>query len=42
MNFIHAVKNLPRLVGDARAARLRAMLAVVLPGRMVEWVAPTC
>jgi len=40
MKFIHAVKSLPRLVDDARAARLRVMPAVVLTGRMVEWLAP--
>jgi predicted AAA+ superfamily ATPase len=32
MNFIHAVKTLPRLVDDALAARLRVMPVVVLTG----------
>jgi hypothetical protein len=40
MKFIQAVKSLPRLVDDARAARLRAIPAVVLMGRMVERLTP--
>jgi hypothetical protein len=40
MNFIHAVKTLPGLVDDALGARLRVMPAVVLTGRMVEWLTP--
>ena len=35
MNFIHAVKTLPRLVDEAFDARLRVTQAMALTGRMV-------